>query len=64
MAETKRLPAVVVPADALDDFAKQAVKCEVTVSHAIREALSEYAFAHWGVHLDFSVGQWGGKHSK
>lgn len=64
MSENKHLPAVVVPAHALDEFATEAAKYELTVSQAIREALSEYAFAHWSVHLDFSVGQWGGKRSK
>lgn len=61
MPETKRLPAVVVPENALDNFVKLAEENGVTVSQAIRDALAEYAALHWGIGIDFSVGQWGGK---
>ena len=61
MTETKRLPAVVVPANALDNFVRFADENGVTVSQAIRDALTEYAVLHWGVEIDFSVAQWGGK---
>jgi hypothetical protein len=63
MGEKARLPATVVPKEALDTFAAVAKREGKSLSGALREALSEY-LERRGVEVDFEVGSWGGKRDK
>jgi hypothetical protein len=64
MDDRKRLPSLSVPAAAYANLARLAKDQNLSVSQAIREALTNWVILKAGVDVDFNVGEWGGDRSQ